>query len=390
MKNPIYLDYNSTTPLATCVLEAMDPFQQLHFGNPSSSGHSFGWRADMAIQKAKKQISECLGCQPNELFFTSGATESNNWVIFGLLHDFKKKSPNEKIHFITSCVEHKSVLSPMMEASVWGAEVTVLPVNKYGQVELETFIKAIQPNTKLASIMWSNNEIGSYNPIEQIGKICREKQIYFHTDATQVIGKIPVELKNSNIDLMTFSGHKIYGPKGIGALYVRQKNPRVEISPLIFGGGQQSAMRAGTLNVCGIVGLAEATQYITQKTNIEHQRLLQFRQKICQALQNNSRISINGHPTEVMANTLSLSFAGIPHDQLIHKLQPLAVSAMSACGSGSFEQSHVLKAIGLSVETSQNTIRLSMGHSTTESEVLEIIKVLTSLYAEPSITSVIS
>ena len=390
MKNPIYLDYNSTTPIATSVLEAMEPFQQLHFGNPSSSGHSFGWRADMAIQKAKKQISENLDCLPNEIFFTSGATESNNWAFFGILHHFKKTSPTEKIHFITTSVEHKSVLSPIMEATVWGAEVTVLPVNAFGQVNIDDLIHAIRPSTKLVSVMWSNNEIGSYNPIEKIGKICREKQIYFHTDATQVVGKIPLQLKNSNIDLMTFSGHKIYGPKGIGALYIRQKNPHVEISPLIFGGGQQSGMRAGTINVCGVVGLAEATQYVTQKLNSEHSRMTQYRQQIRQAIQNNSRITINGHPTEVMANTLSLTFTGISHDQLIHKLQALAVSTMSACGSGSFEQSHVLKALGMTKESSQNTIRLSMGHSTTETEVLEIIKVLTSLYAEPSIATGIS
>ncbi|MGZ3781698.1 MAG: cysteine desulfurase family protein, partial [Pseudobdellovibrionaceae bacterium] len=250
----IYLDYNATTPVDPQVFQAMEPYFKEYFGNPASAIHQWGWMAENAVSKARSQVASLIGAKTSEVIFTAGATESNNWCVFGLISKIREENPKEPIHFITSCIEHSSVMKSMQEAQKMGVEVDFLPVNKFGQVELDAVRKAIKPHTKLMSFIWVNNEIGTINPIPEIAKLAKEHQIYLHTDATQAAGKIPLNVTEMGIDLMSFSAHKIYGPKGVGALYIRSKDPKVQINPLIYGGGQEKGLRSGTLNVPAIVG----------------------------------------------------------------------------------------------------------------------------------------
>ncbi|MBO9666429.1 MAG: cysteine desulfurase, partial [Bdellovibrio sp.] len=256
----IYFDYNATTPVDPQVYSAMEPYFKEYFGNPASAAHHWGWAAENATQKARMQVASLIGAKASEITFTSGATESNNWVMFGLLSKLREENPTGPIHFITSNVEHSSIMKGMDALKKLNVEVDFLPVNNHGQVEVATVLKAIKPHTKLMSFIWVNNEIGTINPIPEIAKVCKENQIYLHTDATQAIGKIPVNVNEMGIDLMSFSGHKIYGPKGVGALYIRSQNPKVVLNPLIYGGGQEKGLRSGTLNVPAIVGLGVASE----------------------------------------------------------------------------------------------------------------------------------
>lgn len=379
--NGIYLDYNATTPVAPEVFEAMTPFFLQHYGNPASASHSWGWMAENAVLKARNQLAKLIHCSAQELTFTSGATESNNLAIFGLVTQLKKENPAQPVHILSSVAEHKSVTQSLEAVQNLGVEVDFLPVNEFGQVRIEDIINALKPHTKLLSFMWVNNEVGSINPISAIGKIAKEKQIYFHCDATQAVGKIPVSVADAHVDLLSLSAHKMYGPKGVGALYVRQSNPKVQIQPLTHGGGQERGLRSGTLNVPGIVGLGKAAELCEQHLQEEHERLTQMREKFWQDLKAAlPEVKLNGHPSERAANNLNIQ---LPKNLALTlgKLQALAFSAGSACGSGSASLSPVLKAMGLPPEAIERSIRLSFGRYTRPEELEESVKILKNAFS---------
>ncbi|KHD89376.1 MAG: aminotransferase [Bdellovibrio sp. ArHS] len=374
---PIYLDYNATTPVDPQVFHAMEPYFKEFFGNPASAAHQWGWIAENAVTKARGQVAALIGAKPMEIFFTSGATEANNWAIFGLLSKIREENPTEPIHFITSNVEHSSIMKAMAAVEKMGVEVDFLPVNSFGLVEIETLRKAIKPHTKLMSFIWVNNEIGSINPMGEIAKIAKENKIYLHTDATQAAGKIPMNVTELGIDLMSFSGHKIYGPKGVGALYIRSKDPKVQINPLLHGGGQERGLRSGSLNVPGIVGMGMAAE-ICQKTMTEEcHRLQGLRDLFWEKLQEKiPGVRLNGSPTERASNLLNITLPNYKTEALLPRLQKLGVSTGSACGTGATVVSHVLRAIGLSVDDVQCSLRLSLGRWSTEDEVLRAVAIL--------------
>lgn len=382
--NGIYLDYNATTPVDPQVFQAMEPYFKEHFGNPASAGHHWGWVAENAVTKARAQVASLIGAKPLEITFTAGATESNNWVIFGLINKLREENPSEPIHFITSKVEHSSVMRAMEAARKMGVEVDFLPVNSYGQVEIETIRKAIKPHTKLMSFIWVNNEIGTINPIPEIARLAKEHKIYLHTDATQAVGKIPVDATAMGVDLMSFSAHKIYGPKGIGALYIRSKDPKVQINPFIYGGGQERGLRSGTLNVPAIVGLGVAAEICQNHLAEEAARLLELRHLIWQKIQAAiPGVRLNGHPTERAPNNLNITLPGHKTEQLLPRLQKLGVSTGSACGTGTMVISHVLTGIGLSTDEVQCSLRLSLGRWTTREELLQAVEILKNALPAP-------
>lgn len=377
-QNAIYLDYNATTPVDPRVLEKMLPYFMEHFGNASSAQHQWGWAAERAVNIARKQVASLIHAEPGEIYFTSGATESNNWAIFGVINALIDENPNQKIHAITSLAEHNSVLKAFQALEKRGIEVTYLPVNQYGQIEIEQFDQAIKPHTKLVSFIWVNNEVGSINPIDAVGKICHERKIYFHSDGTQSVGKIPVNLSQTMVDLVSFSGHKIYGPKGVGALYIRSKNPAVQINPLFYGGSQEKGLRSGTLNVTGIVGFGEACALCEAEfSSNHHQNLIQlrksFQNKILQEIPGSK---LNGHPENRSPINLSFTFPGKKIELAMGKLAKLGASTGSACSSGRIEYSHVLKSIGVSAEDAQCTLRLSIGRKTDQDDVLIAVDAL--------------
>jgi len=382
--NGIYLDYNATTPVDPQVFQAMEPYFKEHFGNPASAGHHWGWVAENAVTKARAQVASLIGAKPLEITFTAGATESNNWVIFGLINKLREENPSEPIHFITSKVEHSSVMRAMEAARKMGVEVDFLPVNSYGQVEIETIRKAIKPHTKLMSFIWVNNEIGTINPIPEIARLAKEHKIYLHTDATQAVGKIPVDATAMGVDLMSFSAHKIYGPKGIGALYIRSKDPKVQINPFIYGGGQERGLRSGTLNVPAIVGLGVAAEICQNHLAEEAARLLELRHLFWQKIQAAiPGVRLNGHPTERAPNNLNITLPGHKTEQLLPRLQKLGVSTGSACGTGTMVISHVLTGIGLSTDEVQCSLRLSLGRWTTREELLQAVEILKNALPAP-------
>ena len=368
MEKPIYLDHNATTPLDPEVLQAMKPYLESEFGNASSLSHSYGWAAQGGVKIARQQVAQVIGAQEKDIFWTSGATESNNLALLGCVRPFVDRG--QRPHVITSKVEHRAVLDvcQWMEAR-WGVEVDFLEVNKYGQVDVDEVKKAIKPNTQLVSIMMANNEIGSINPIQDIGQLTRQQGLVFHTDAAQTTGKIPVDIEAMNIDLLSISSHKIYGPKGAGALYIRQ-NPKVELESIMFGGGQESGLRPGTLNVPGIVGLGKACELCHAKMDEEGERLSKFRDDLIEwVLDGVSTARLNGHPTQRLANNVSFSFLGLSSDIFALGLSGLACSSGSACSSGEPQPSHVLKAIGHDNSLARATIRLGVGRFTTLEEV---------------------
>lgn len=366
MNRAIYLDYNATTPLDPEVLKAMMPYLTEEFGNSSSRSHPYGWEAEAAVEKARGQVAKAIGAQLKEIVWTSGATESNNLAILGLLRQFIQTRP----HLITSAVEHKAVLDVCSMCQEWGVEVTVLPVNRYGQVEVSQLAEAIQPNTRLISIMMANNEIGSLNPIEDIGRLAKSRGIFFHVDGAQAVGKVPVDVNSLGIDLLSMSGHKIYGPKGIGALYVRGKNPQVLLKPMMAGGSQECGLRPGTVNVAGVVGLGKAIEMAVEKMDEENTRLREMRDRLIQkVIQGLPRVILNGHPVERLSNNASFSFPGLSADVFALGLSGLAVSSGSACNSGNGHPSHVLKAVGLSEELARATVRIGIGRFTTMTEI---------------------
>ncbi len=366
MKYPIYLDYNATCPLDEKVLKAMLPYFSEHFGNPASRSHLFGWKAQEAIDIAREQVAELIHANPKEIVFTSGATESNNLALKGLFEHF---SP-EKNHMITLPTEHKAILDVCLHLEKFGAEITLLQPDATGMISIEAVEKAIRPNTFLISIMYANNEIGTIQDIAKIGALAKKYNILFHSDATQAVGKLSVDVREENIDLLSMSGHKLYGPKGIGALYVNAKSDAKNLIAQMDGGRHQRGFRSGTLNVPLIVGLGKACEIAQFELKKVAKQTENLRNQLEQGiLQNVAGTSINGHIEKRLPNVSNISFEGLDGERLLDSFKEIAVSSGSACTSASIEPSHVLKSIGLSDELAQASIRFSVGKYTTQSDI---------------------
>jgi cysteine desulfurase len=362
---PIYLDYQATTPMDPRVLEAMMPYFTHQFGNPHSRSHSYGWEAEEGVEKARGQVAKLIGADEKEVIFTSGATESNNLAIRGVAEFYKDR----KNHIVTTVTEHKCVLDTCRHLEQSGFEVTYLPVQKNGLIDLEALRAAVTDKTVVVSVMAVNNEIGVIQPLAEIGKICREKKAFFHTDAAQAVGKIPLDVEAMNIDLMSISGHKIYGPKGIGALYVRRK-PRVRLVPLIVGGGQERGFRSGTLPTPLCVGLGEAAEIAMNEMEGEAKRLTKLQARMLKGLQDRlPEIFVNGDLEHRIPGNLNISFAYVEGESLMMGIKNLAVSSGSACTSASLEPSYVLRALGVEEELAHTSLRIGLGRFTTEHEV---------------------
>src|SRR5262245_53096161 len=343
IKLPIYMDNHATTPMDPRVLEAMLPYFMEKFGNAASRNHPFGWVAEEAVENAREQIAKMVGATTKEIIFTSGATESDNLAIKGVAEMYREKGN----HIITAVTEHKAVLDTCKRLEKYGYRVTYLPVQKDGLIDLDDLKRAIDDKTILVTIMWANNEIGVLQPVAEIGKICREKGVIFHSDATQAVGKIPVDVNKNNIDVMSISAHKMYGPKGVGALYVRRKNPRVQISPIIDGGGHERGMRSGTLNVPGIVGLGKACAIATEEMPKESCKLAGLRNRLRDKIMGTlDETYINGSMEHRLPGNLNISFAYVEGESLLMGINDVAVSSGSACTSATLEPSYVLKALG--------------------------------------------
>lgn len=366
MKIPVYMDYHATTPVDQRVVDAMLPYFTATFGNPASRQHKFGWMAEEAVESSRGAIAHALHAQPKEIVFTAGATEANNLALKGVAEAWRQKGT----HVVTVQTEHKSVLDSCKKMEKSGFQVTYLPVDESGLVSLDELRNALTPGTVLVSIMAANNEIGTLQSIGEIGSVCREQGVFFHTDATQAIGKIPIDVDAMKIDLLSFSGHKIYGPKGIGALYVRQTNPKVKLIAQIDGGGQERGMRSGTLNVPGIVGLGKAVELAVQSMESESKRLHALREKMLNAFTSQlDEVFLNGHPTGRLPNNLNVSFLHVEDNALMMSMKEIAVSTGSACSTADPAPSHVLKALQLPQERLHSAIRFGLGRFTTEEEV---------------------
>ncbi len=367
LKKPVYMDNHATTRVDSRVLDAMLPYFTEKFGNAASRNHSFGWEAEEAVDRSRNQIAALIGAKSKEIIFTSGATESDNLAIKGVI-DFYKDKGN---HIISCVTEHKAVLDSCRALERAGkATVTYLPVDKYGMVDPDAVRNAITDKTVLITIMWANNEIGTIHPVAEIGKIAKEKGIVFHTDAVQAIGKVPVDFEKAGVDLASITAHKIYGPKGIGALYVRSKGPRVRLSPQMDGGGHERGMRSGTLNVPGIVGLGAACEIAGKEMPDEAQRLIQLRSQLQAGLfERLDEIYVNGHPTERLPGNLNVSFAYVEGESLLMGINDIAVSSGSACTSATLEPSYVIRALGIDDELAHSSIRFGLGRFNTLEEV---------------------
>ncbi|MEW5798045.1 MAG: cysteine desulfurase family protein [Bacteroidota bacterium] len=368
MKTPVYMDYHATTPVDQRVLESMMPFYTEHFGNAASLQHRFGWIAKEAVENARKKIADAIHADPMEIIFTSGATESNNLAIKGAAENLKEKGN----HIITTQIEHKCVLDSCKRLEEHGFVVTYLPVDSYGKVSVDDIANAMTSKTILVSVMAANNEIGTIQPIEEIGKLCAERGVLFHTDATQAVGKFPIDVLRMNIHLLSFASHKIYGPKGVGALYIRSHHPRVSVQTQMDGAGHEHGIRSGTLNVPGIVGFGKAVQIVMEEMEDENARLVVLRNRLKEKLLSIDQTTMNGHPLERLPNNLNITFHGVRGDQLMTEVKDVAVSAGSACVSeeiGDTDYSHVLRAIGLNAEAGRSTIRFGLGRFTSEEEV---------------------
>jgi cysteine desulfurase len=360
------MDNHATTPVDPRVFEAMRPYFTEIFGNAASRNHHFGWQAEEAVETARKQVAQVIGATAKEIIFTSGATESNNLAIKGVAEMYQEKGN----HIITVVTEHKAVLDSCKHLEKQGCYVTYLTVDKDGLVDPDQVRKAITDKTILISVMLANNEIGVIQPIAEIGKIAREHGVLMHTDAVQAVGKIPVDVNALNVDLLSISAHKMYGPKGVGALYVRRKNPRVMLAPIIDGGGHERGMRSGTLNVTGIVGLGKAAEIARLEMAEESERISYLRNKLRDKLMNEIPESyINGHPTKRLPGNLNISFAYVEGESLLMGISDVAVSSGSACTSASLEPSYVLKALGVGEELAHSSLRFGIGRFNTEEEV---------------------
>jgi cysteine desulfurase len=366
VKLPIYMDNHATSPIDPRVLEAMMPYLTGIFGNAASRNHSFGWEAEGAVEKAREQVAKLIGATAKEIIFTSGATESNNLALKGIAEMYRERGN----HIITQVTEHKAVLDTCKRLEKAGYRVTYLPVKADGLIDLEDLKRAFDEKTILVSIMFANNEIGVVQPVAEIGKMCRERGVIFHTDGVQAVGKIPVDVNSMNIDVLSLSGHKIYGPKGVGALYVRRRNPRVQISEQINGGGHERGMRSGTLNVPGIVGLGKACEISGQEMAAEGERLSKLRDKLKAKLEGAlDYIHVNGSMEYRLPNNLNISFVYVEGESLLMGINDVAVSSGSACTSATLEPSYVLKALGLGDDVAHSSIRFGLGRFNTEAEV---------------------
>jgi cysteine desulfurase len=367
LKKPVYMDNHATTRVDSRVLDAMLPYFTEKFGNAASRNHSFGWEAEEAVDRSRSQIAALIGAKSKEIIFTSGATESDNLAIKGVV-DFYKDKGN---HVISCVTEHKAVLDSCRALERAGkATVTYLPVDKYGMVDPDAVRRAITDKTVLITIMWANNEIGTIHPIAEIGRIAKEKGIIFHCDAVQAIGKVPVDFEKAGVDLASITAHKIYGPKGIGAIYVRSKAPRVRLTPQMDGGGHERGMRSGTLNVPGIVGLGAACEIAGKEMPEEARRLILLRSQLQAGLfERLDEIYVNGHPTERLPGNLNVSFAYVEGESLLMGINDIAVSSGSACTSATLEPSYVIRALGIGDELAHSSIRFGLGRFNTLEEV---------------------
>lgn len=362
----VYLDYQATTPVDPVVLDAMLPYYKGHFGNAASRNHAFGWEAEKAVDLARESIAAGIGAAAREIVFTSGATESNNLAILGVARMYKPKGK----HLITCATEHKAVLDPMQYLVKEGWEVTTLGVDAKGHIDLEELRAALRDDTVLVSLMAGNNEIGTLHPVAEIGAICREKGVLFHTDATQAVGKEPIDVQAMNIDLLSGSAHKMYGPKGSGILYVRRRNPRVRLEPILHGGGHERGMRSGTLNVPGIVGFAKALETCLADREGEQAKVGGLRDRLqAKLMEGLSHVHLNGDANSRLACNLNLSFEFVEGESMLMGMHGIAVSSGSACTSASLEPSYVLRALGVGDELAHSSIRFSVGRFSTEEDV---------------------
>lgn len=366
VKLPIYMDNHATTPLDPRVLDAMMPYFTDQFGNAASRNHKFGWEAEQAVEDARKQIASAIGADPREIVFTSGATESDNLAVKGVAGMYREKGD----HIITCVTEHKAILDTCKHLEKDGIRVTFLPVGGNGLIDLDDLKKAITPRTILITIMHANNEVGVLQDIKEIGRIARERGVLFHTDATQSVGKVRFNVNEMNVDLASLSAHKMYGPKGVGALYVRRRNPRVLLTPIIDGGGHERGMRSGTLNVPGIAGFGKAAQLAAQELSEESARLLRLRERLRTTLERDlDELYINGDLERRLPGNLNMSFAFVEGESLLMGINDIAVSSGSACTSASLEPSYVLKALGVGEDLAHTSIRFGIGRFNTEEEV---------------------
>ncbi|MBK9331873.1 MAG: IscS subfamily cysteine desulfurase [Ignavibacteria bacterium] len=376
MKFPVYMDYNATTPVDPEVLNEMLPYFCEQFGNASSANHKFGWTAEEAVSRARKQTADLINASPREIVFTAGSTEANNISLKGVA-ELYSESGN---HIITCTSEHKAILETCEYLASRGFEITYLDVDGDGMIDTEELKKSITDRTILVSIMAANNEIGTLQPVEEIGKICRERKVLFHTDATQAVGKIPVDVEKMNIDLMSISAHKFYGPKGVGALYVRSKNPRVNFTKQMHGGSQEKGMRGGTLNVPGIVGMGKACEISKRVLEKEIEKHTAYRERVINELLKIDDVYLNGHRTERITNNINISIGKINIESLLGDLKDIALSTGSACTSASAAPSHVLSAIGREDDLARCSLRISFGRFTTDEEINYLLeKLITSI-----------
>ena len=367
---PVFLDHHSTTPVDPRVLEAMLPFFSEQFGNAASINHVYGTEAAEAVADARRRVASLIGADEREVIFTSGATEANNLAIKGMMH-----AAGDGAHFITTAAEHLSVLDPAKRLARSGYEVTVLPVDEYGRVSAEAVVTALKPGTALVSILAANNEVGTLNPISDIGRLCRERGVPFHTDAVQSAGWLPTDVREQHIDLLSLTAHKIYGPKGVGALFVRRGSPRIVIEPLIDGGGHERRLRSGTLPVPLIVGFGAACLLMQEVREAESRRLRDLRDRLWRGLCDRlDGLHSNGHPQERLPHNLNVSFDGVDGEALMTALKRIAVSSGSACTSADPEPSHVLRAMGRNDQLTRASLRFGLGLSNTESEIDVAIK----------------
>jgi cysteine desulfurase len=366
VKLPIYMDYHATTPVDPRVVEAMLPYFTQHFGNAASRNHPFGWEAEEAVDKARKQVADLIGANPKEIVFTSGATESDNLAIKGVAEMYREKGN----HIITAVTEHKAIIDTCKKLEKDGYRVTYLAVQKDGRISLDELKAAITDKTILITIMAANNEIGVIQPVAEIGAIAKEKGILFHTDAVQIVGKVPFNVNELGVHMASLSAHKMYGPKGVGALYVRRRNPRVLLSAIIDGGGHERGMRSGTLNVTGIIGLGKACELAQQEMPEESKKMSALRDRLRAGLEAKlDEVFINGSMEHRLPNNLNMSFAYVEGESLLMGINDVAVSSGSACTSATLEPSYVLKALGVGEDLAHTSIRFGLGRFNTEEDV---------------------
>ncbi len=369
----IYLDNNATTRTDPRVVEAMLPFFSEVYGNAASRSHPFGWAAEEAVARARAQVSALIGADPREIVWTSGATESDNLALKGVMERHTDKGR----HLITTAIEHKAVLDTAQRLRGAGARVTILPVDAMGRISLDDLRNALADDTILVSVIWGSNEIGTLQPIREIGALCRERGVLFHTDATQCVGKMPLDVAGLPIDLMSFTAHKMHGPKGVGALYVRRRAPRVRLSAQMDGGGHEQGMRSGTLNVPGIVGFGSASEICRLELGTEQQHLTRLRDRLIQGILTEiDGAMLNGHPTERLPHNVNVSFKGVEGDALMSALPDVALSTGSACSSESLAASYVLEAIGLSSALAHSSLRFGVSRYTTDAEIDYVLEKL--------------